>query len=442
MNVDAIDHYREEFHQNRDSLTADRFSETRKTAMKELEENGFPTRRQENWKYTDIRPVIRTPFSLPEDKQGSVAPDYLDECRPEGLECHELVFINGIYNRDISSTGDLTGGMVLDSLENAGVDYAGLVDRHLARYADTKNNPFVALNTAFLKQGAFIYIPRDLRVEKPVHLLFITSDGAKAQVSYPRILVIMEENSDATIIEQYNGTGENHYFTNSVTEICLLDGSRLEHCKIQQENSDSYHIGNLHVAQHGKSHFLSHSFTLGGSITRNDIHAELRDEGAEILLNGLYIATGSQHMDNHTRVDHLFPRTCSREYYRGVVNDHARAVFNGKVVVHKDAQKTDALQSNANLLLADTAEVDTKPELEIYADDVKCSHGATVGQLDDDMLFYLRSRAIDKKTARNMLTSAFTEEIINRIPFPELHSYIGRQVQQKLPDADHERNKG
>ncbi len=279
-------------------------------------------------------------------------------------------------------------------------------------------------------------MPANAVIEKPVNLLYLSGLNDQPFASHPRNLIILSENSQATIIESYIGLDDSDYFTNTVTEVCMKQNAHLQHYKIQQESMQGYHVGNLNIAQAQDSNVESHSISLGGALVRNDIHSCLEATGAEIMMNGLYMATGRQHVDNHTRVDHLKPNTRSHEIYRGVLNDHARGVFNGKVVVHKDAQKTDAVQSNANLLLSDNAEVDTKPELEIYADDVKCAHGATVGQLDQDMLFYLRSRSIDETTAKSLLTYAFAGEVIRKIKLDPVRKRLEYLVIGRLPEAD------
>ena len=245
----------------------------------------------------------------------------------------------------------------------------------------------------------------------------------------------MGENSKATIIENYIGIDDTNYFTNAVTETSLSQGASLEHYKIQQESSNAFHIGNLNTSQDKDSRFESHSISIGGALVRNDINAQLNEEGAEITMNGLYMTDNTQHIDNHTRVDHFKPYTQSNQNYRGVLNGKSRGVFNGKVVVHPQAQKIEAYQNNANLLLSDDAEIDTKPELEIYADDVKCNHGATIGQLDNDMLFYLRSRAVDEQTARSLLTYAFADEIINNISFQSIKNKLEHLIIGRLPDS-------
>ena len=286
-----------------------------------------------------------------------------------------------------------------------------------------------------MNHGAFVYVPVNTVLNTPVNIIYLSGLHDKPTAINPRNLIVMGEDSEATVIENYTGSDNTDYFTNSVTEISMQSGSILKHCKIQQESSASYHIGNFHIRQGKNSQLESYSISLGGLLVRNDIHSHLQAEGAAIFLNGLYLAGGRQHMDNHTRVDHLAPYTSSRENYRGVLNDHARGVFNGKVFVHKNAQKTDAQQSNSNLLLSDDAEIDTKPELEIYADDVKCSHGATVGQLDKDMMFYLRTRALDEVTAKNLLTYAFADEIIGHMEPLGLRNYLERLITGHMPDS-------
>jgi Fe-S cluster assembly protein SufD len=311
-----------------------------------------------------------------------------------------------------------------------------LLQQHLNRYAAPAKSGFSSLNTAFMQDGAVIIVPDNMTVEIPIHIIYLTDDQAGASASGPRNLIVLGKNARATVIETYSGPDDTEYFTNSVTEVSLEAGAALDHYKLQQEGQKGFHIGSLEVWQQRDSRFYSHSISLGGKLARNDINVKLQGPGAQVILNGLYLAGGTQHIDNHTRIDHLSPHTSSKENYRGVLSGRARGVFNGKVIVHKDAQKTDAHQSNANLLLSSEAEVDTKPELEIYADDVKCSHGATVGQLDENMLFYLQSRAIPEDLAHSLLTFAFAEDVISRIQLAPVRRRLEQHVVGQLPDAD------
>lgn len=435
MSDNTVNYYVKEFRRQQSSLSDDYLAENRLDALEKFRNSGFPTRRMENWKYTDIKPITRKDFTIPARTIEQVNTGYLDKARLQDIECHELVFINGFYSTQFSNIKTLPDAVIIEDLANTGSSRRKLVSEHIARYADPGQHSFAALNTAFMKHGALIYVPENTVLDFPVNIIYLAGFNDKPTVIYPRNLIIMAAGSEATIIENYIGSDNADYFTNTVTEVSMHAGSRLQHCKIQQESLASYHIGNFHISQGKNSQLESHSISLGGSLVRNDIHSQLQAEGAAIMMNGLYLAGGRQHMDNHTRVDHQKPHTSSRENYRGVLNEHARGVFNGKVVVHKDAQKTDAEQSNANLLLSDDAEVDTKPELEIYANDVKCSHGATVGQLDKDMMFYLRTRALDEVTAKNLLTYAFADEVIRHIDPPALRNYLEQLIISHMPDA-------
>lgn len=436
MSATAINHYVDQFQRLQKELTGDRLQEQRQSAIELLQKNGFPTTRHENWKYTDVKLLVNTPFKPAAERIRKLSAETLNGMRLHELDAHELVFINGRYSAGHSRLHALPEGAVIQDLASALDNHQQLIAEQLAGYSGAESNGFTALNTAFIRDGAFIYLPANVVIERPINLLYLSGLNDQPFATHPHNLIILSENSQATIIESYIGLDDSDYFTNTVTETRMEENTLLQHYKIQQESMKSYHIGNLRITQGARSHVESHSISLGGALVRNDLHSRLEAEGAEIMLNGLYMATGRQHVDNHTRVDHLKPRTRSHENYRGVLNDHARGVFNGKVIVHKDAQKTDAVQSNANLLLSDNAEVDTKPELEIYADDVKCAHGATVGQLDQDMLFYLRSRSIDENTAKSLLTYAFADEVIRQIKLAPIRQRLEYLVIGRLPEAD------
>jgi len=437
MSTTAINHYVDKFQHLQKELENDPLQQQRLSAIEGLQKTGFPTTRQENWKYTDVRPIAGKTYVDSNRIPEKFTAELLDSLRLHELDCHELVFINGRYSAEHSRLQALPDGVVIQDLASALNNHQQLIAEYISDFTTAEDNGFTALNTAFIRDGAFIWLPANAVIEKPINLLYLSGLNDQPFASHPRNLIILSENSQATIIESYIGLDEeSDYFTNTISEVCLQENAQLQHYKIQQENMKSYHIGNLRIAQAANSRIESHSISLGALLARNDIHSRLEGEGAEIMLNGLYMAIGRQHVDNHTRVDHLKPHTRSHEIYRGVLNDHARGVFNGKVIVHKDAQKTDAVQSNANLLLSDNAEVDTKPELEIYADDVKCAHGATVGQLDQDMLFYLRSRSIDETTAKSLLTYAFADEVIRQIRLDPIRKRLEYLVIGRLPEAD------
>jgi len=413
----------------------DWFSENRQSALNLFKESGFPNSRLENWKYTDVRPIKKQSFSNVNEATITISKEDIDAIRFQDLDCIELVFINGLFSKEHSNADSAEKGLVVENMLDAMAKDKGLLAKHLTKYADDKVSPFTALNTAFIQNGTFINVAANAVIEKPINILYLSKESNTTLATHPRNLIVMGENSEATVIESYIGLDDANYFTNAVTEVALSNNANLKHYKIQQESLNAYHIGNLDVMQGKDSTLESHSISLGGALVRNDIHGQLAAEGAEIIMNGLYMTGEKQHVDNHTRVDHLKPRTLSTENYRGVLNGKSRAVFNGKVIVHKDAQKIEAHQNNANLLLSDDAEIDTKPELEIYADDVKCTHGATVGQLDQNMLFYLRSRAIDEDTARSLLTYAFADELISNINFAPIRNRLERLVIGQLPDA-------
>ena len=413
----------------------DRLAQFRSDALKQFTSEGFPSLRNEHWKYTDVRRIANKDFSVESNLKQATREQY-DDARIKQLDCYELVFANGVLQNDLSQLNSLPDDVVITDLKSAILQYPELLENNINISSDDRTTAFSSLNSAFLNQGSFIHIPDNTVIEKPINLLYLSGNATELISSQPRNIIVFGNNAEATIIESYIGVDESTYFTNSVTELKLAKNSHCQHYKIQQESHSAFHIGSLKVLQRKDSSLNSHSISLGAALVRNDIHSQLVEPGSKINMNGLYVAGGKQHVDNHTLVEHLVPHTHSNQVYRGVINDHGRGVFNGKVIVHKDAQKTEAYQSNANLLLSDAAEVDTKPELEIYADDVKCSHGATVGQLDHNMLFYLRSRAIDEETAKSLLTFAFAEEVIKEITLKPIRSRLEQTVIGRLPDAD------
>ena len=409
------------------------FAPQRDAAQQLLRTRGFPTLRDEDWKYTDVRPIASRRFQF--GAAAEVSAELVEAMSFAGAGAHELLFKNGVF----APTGPapaLPAGVVALPLSQAQLQHEELLSRHLAHYADINKHGFLALNTALATDGALIWVPDGVAVKIPISLLFAHGAGPQATGACPRNLIILGRNAVATVIECYTGGDNGEYLTTAVTEARLGAGARLEHYRLQQEGNRAYHMGNLSIVQDQDSQFISHAYALGAALARNEIDVRLAAPGAQVTLNGLYVAGERQHMDNHTRIDHEQPHTTSVEHYRGVLTGRARAVFNGKVVVHKDAQKADARQVNANLLLSDDAEVDTKPELEIYADDVKCSHGATIGRLDDDMLFYLRTRAIPEAIARSLLIYAFADEVIRHVGFQPIRTRLEQRVLGRLPDAD------
>ncbi|MCP4406293.1 MAG: Fe-S cluster assembly protein SufD [Gammaproteobacteria bacterium] len=430
------DHYQAQFQAARQQLPGEGVAwlrQVRERAFESFRRSGFPGARHEDWKYTNIRPIERHAFRLAAQTCVGLVEDDLGDALLAHLDTHRLVFVNGRYTPQLSKPGRLPEGVSLSSIAETINETPQLLESFLARYADPAANGFSALNTAFMGDGALIRLQSGAVVDKPIHLLYVSTAQGEPTVFHNRNLLLAGQGSQATVIEGYVSLGDSTYLNNAITEILLEDQASIEHYKLQQESLKAYHVATLQVQQARDSRFTSHSISIGGALVRNDINSVLNAEGAECHLNGLYIVNGRQHVDYHTLVDHRQPHGISREFYKGVLAGRSRAVFNGQVYVHQDAQKTDAVQSNKNLLLSPDAEVDTKPQLEIYADDVKCSHGATVGQLDEQMLFYLRSRGIEEDLARGMLTYGFAHDIVERMGIAPLRSRVEDILLKKLP---------
>jgi Fe-S cluster assembly protein SufD len=398
--------------------------ELREAALARFLERGFPTRRDEDWKYTNLAALARLPFVPGDAAAETDATDPL-----AGLDAYRLVFVNGSYRPGLSTPGPVRAG----SLANALTSGDGAAESHLGRYADYRANPLVALNTAFLSDGLFAHVPPGAVLDKPVYVRWISA--GEVALSNPRALIVLGRGAQAAFIEAYTGAGAGPHFSNAVTELVLGEGAVASHSKLQQESAGSYHVATVQAHQERSSTLNQFSFSLGALLARNDINSVLAGEGAECVLNGLYLVSGDQFVDHHTALDHAKPHCPSREYYRGVLGGRSTGVFNGKILVRKDAQKTDAIQSNKNLLVSAEASVNTKPQLEIYADDVRCTHGATVGQLDPEALYYLRSRGIGADQARRMLTVAFTAEILDRVPSASLRGHLARIVAARLEEV-------
>lgn len=403
----------------------------RTRAIERFAEVGFPTTDLEAWKYTSLAPLSSLSFARARESggQGPLA----ESAGFPGMIAHRLVFLDGRFRSDLSDIRDLPLGCVAGSLASALSKDPSEVERHLARLAEIEANGLIALNTALFEDGAFIRIPAKTVVELPIVLVFVSSTSSGPAVCHPRVLVVAGQESEVTVVESYAGSGEVPYFTNAVTEIFVGENAVVRHLKLQHEAGRSFHLATIEARQERASTFVSHSISAGGAIARNDLKSVLAGEGASCTLNGLYLTVDEQHVDNHTIVDHATPHGTSLEIYKGVLDGKSTAVFNGQVLVRKDAQKTDARQTNKNLLLSEGSTVNTKPQLEILADDVKCTHGATIGQLDEDSIFYLRSRGIGVEAARDLLTYAFASEVVDRIELTPVRLEIDRLLLSRLP---------
>jgi Fe-S cluster assembly protein SufD len=406
--------------------------EIRKQAIARFAELGFPTTRHEEWKYTNVAPIAKTQFRPVLGYKPVIGAEDVRRFAFEGLDAHLLVFVDGHFAQDLSTSQKLPEGMQLGSLAAMARLYGEPVHHHIARYARYEESAFTALNTAFLRDGAYIMVPDGVAVELPIHLLFIASGNESAVATHPRNVVVVGKNARVQIVEHYVATGHDTYLTNVVTELAVGDGAVVEHEKLQLESDHAYHVSSMHVHQQASSRFLSNSIAVGGAIVRNNINSVLDGEGIDCTLNGLTLATGRQLIDNHTMIDHAQPNCSSHELYKTVLDGKAHGVFNGKIFVRKDAQKTDAKQTNKTLLLSDDAQMDTKPQLEIFADDVKCTHGATVGQIDAEALFYLRSRGLGEDAARDILTYAFASDVINKIQVEPIRSMLDTLLHSRL----------
>ena len=404
----------------------------RENAMESFQELGFPSTKDEEWKYTNVAPIAKVAFQPQTTATDQFGAKELASFSIPEAEASQLVFVNGLFRDDLSSLTALAKEVVAIDLSRAIADerYSEIVRRHLAREADHIAQGFVALNTALASSGAFVYIPRGTVVEAPIHLLFLAAGSQTA--SFPRVLVVAEANSSATLIESYVSVDAGQYFTNAVVEIALEDGARLEHYKVQRESAEAFHVATTVADLGPNSSYDSTAITFGAQLSRHDIKVTMDHEGAECWVDGLYLVTASQHTDTHSVIDHKKPHGTSHQLYKGILDGKSRAVFNGKIFVRHDAQKTDAMQTNKNLLLSNEARVDTKPQLEILADDVKCAHGAAVGQIDEDELFYLETRGIHHDLARNLLTYGFAEEVIGKIKIDSIRTQLDEAVLNRL----------
>jgi Fe-S cluster assembly protein SufD len=409
----------------------------RERAMANFQSSGFPTMRNEDWHFTNPAPIAESTFQPMRAPGGVPAVEDIAPWLFGETAWPRLVFVNGRFQPSLSRTDGLDGIKVM-SLAVAYREEPSLLERHLTRYADIDDpsQVFSALNTALMQDGAVVHIARGVSTTAPIQLLFLSDSEAAAGASHPRVLLIAEPNAQATVIEQHAAPASgSRYFTNAVTEAWVGEGATLNHFRLQQEAREAFHVGTAVVHQEPNSHFVSFSFAIGAELSRINIYAGLHGRGCGATLNGLYMLSGSQHCDHQTRIEHAQPDCYSRELYKGVLDEASHGVFNGKVYVHPVAQKTDGKQTNNTLLLSERARIDTKPQLEIFADDVKCTHGATVGRIDETALFYMKSRGIPDHEARKLLTYAFAAEVLETIPIDALREGLERLTLERFTGA-------
>jgi Fe-S cluster assembly protein SufD len=400
--------------------------ELREGAFARFCKAGFPTTRDEDWRFTNVSAIARTPFQLA--GQATVSRSEVERFRIP-IAAVELVFVNGHFHRELSNVPD---GATVNGLAEEIARQSQTLEAHLGRYLNIQRDAFSALNSAFAEDGAFVHVGKGAVLEAPIYLLFISTASEQPQMTHPRNLLICEHESQATIVEDYVSIGESMAFCNTATELVVGENANVSHYMVEREHRRAFNVSTLRIQQERSSSVSSHSVLLGGGLVRNNVHPVLAGEGGECLINGLFLGNGRQHLDNYMLVEHVSPHCASRQFYNGILDDHAHGVFHGRIIVHKDAQKTDAKQTNRNLLLSDDAQIDTKPQLEIYADDVKCTHGATIGQIEEDALFYLRSRGIDEVSARKLLLLAFASECLDRMHPGAAREHVERLIREHL----------
>ncbi len=405
----------------------------RRAGISRFAELGFPTLEDEDWRFTNVAPIAKLPFKPVLDYSGDgVAVESLGQLAFAALKGPRLVFVNGHFAPELSSVPPRQDGITVSSLAAALVTESALVEKHLARHARTDDNAFAALNTAFFQDGAFVHVPAGKSLAEPVQLVFLSTGQEAGATSHPRNLILAEQNSAVTVVEHYASAVAAPQLTNVVTEIVAGENAVVEHCKFSDESPQAFHVATLQLHCARASRVTAHSIVTGARLSRHNIRTTLAGEGVECILNGLYLTKGDQLADHHMIVEHAAPHCASHEYFNGILQDRSKGVFHGRILVRPGAQKTDAKQTNKNLLLSDEATADTKPQLEIYADDVKCTHGATIGQLNDESIFYLRSRGIGLDNARRMLIHAFAGEIIERIRCEPVRDELDKLVWDRL----------
>ncbi|MGA7616556.1 MAG: Fe-S cluster assembly protein SufD [Thermoanaerobaculia bacterium] len=411
----------------------------RERAMENFVRLGFPSTKSEEWRYTNVQPVARTDFRLPDGRREAVSRATIAPVLLGDAASAELVFVDGRFDPELSSTSPANGVDVM-FLADLFASPSALLDEFLGRAADPSTQPFVALNAALMRDGAVIRIHPGAIVEEPLHVVHVITTDARAlpPMVNSRVLVIAEPGSQASIVESSWSAGGGRSFSNGVTEVFARAGAVIDHYRVQRESAQAIHFSALFIHEDRDAAVTTRAMDLGGALVRNEVSVRLDGEGSSCSLDGLSLIDGSRHVDNQTRIDHLQPHTTSQEYYKGILDDTARGVFDGRVVVHPGAQKTNARQTNKNLLLSRDAIVDTKPTLEIYADDVKCNHGSTVGQLDEDSIFYLRSRGISLEESRKILTWAFASEIVQRIRLKTLREQLQNLLLERMPQGTSE----
>lgn len=410
----------------------DHVRDLQEQAIEQFKRLGLPSTKNEYYKYTAVDRQLRNGYTQHfAPLEVEVGRNEIADLQIPDLDAHVIVLVNGRYVEELSSVEGSADEVLIDNLATAAEDYPKLFNRHFGRYADPSRESFIALNTAFARDGLFLYVPNGTIANKPIHVIHLVR-AEEPRLLQPRNLIVVGESSEVDLIESYYSLDDTESFTNGVTEIVVDENAHVDHYLLQLEGEGGAQLTTMQVYQRDNSTFSTNTFTLSGAFIRNNLNIVVDGENCETNLYGLCLARGSQHVDNHTLVDHARPHCVSNELYRSILDDESSGVFNGRVLVRRDSQKINAFQSNKNILLTEEASIDTKPELEIYADDVECSHGATIGQLDEEALFYLRSRGVPKARARILLLYAFASDVVENIDIEPLHDFIDKRVSARL----------
>ena len=423
-----VDQYRD-FTSNGASESPAWMKSLREQGKSRFEEIGFPTQRQEEWRFTNVKPILDASYSLV--KPGSVASADLSSLLLLGEDARRLVFVDGRFAAELSNPGELPEGAYAGGIAAAPDSLNEVLENNLGRHARVDDHAFGSLANAFTMDGAFVYVPRNTKIAEPIEVVFV-STGSAGAVSYPRILIVSEEGSEAAVVESYVALKDARYLTNTINEYVVGKNAELKCFRVQRESKEAHHVAVSHSVQDRDSRFSYNVLAFGGALSRQDLRMVLDGEGAEGAIHGLYLMGGSQHIDHHTAIEHVRPHCNSIEYLNGILDDRSHAVFTGRIHVHQAAQKTDSKQTNNNLLLTSDARADSQPQLEIYADDVRCTHGATLGPLEDKSVFYLQSRGMSEDDARRMLTYGFGAEILAMIPMDDMRARLDELVRERL----------
>lgn len=429
----VVERYRQLFDINEQQLNGQKahpFHQLRKVAMTNLEATGFPHRKDEDYKYTRVDRIAKVPYATAPKQV--VSKEIVAATTFEGLDTYQLVFVNGRYNHELSNIGTTQSGLLIGDFKSVYEHQEAATFLEQVLKSNLGKNAFVNLNNAFSENGLFIYVAKNTVVEKPIHIVHITVAEGDEFMVHPQLAVFAERSASVSVIETFHAEKEGAYFNNPVSRFILKANANVKHYKLQAESSNGNQINNTIVSQDRDSVYSSYVADLGGKIIRNNLSSHLQDSGTNTNMYGIYLGKGKQHIDNQSFLDHAFPHCESNQLYKGILDDQSKGVFNGKVTVRPDAQKTNAYQQNSSLVLSETAVMDTKPQLEIFADDVRCSHGATIGQLDEDSIYYLRTRGMSRDQAKATLQFAFLAEVLSYFPLEQIRVKIAEMIEQKL----------